>query len=136
MNIAILLDLMADSFGDRTALSDGSGSMSYADLRTWARAAGEQLTTGGSTTLAFADLYSAAVPAALFGAAWVGASYAPLNFRLPAESLRAQIGRLDAPLTVASEALSAELDGTPVETDPAVVGGTRQLRWCRESLCR
>ncbi len=126
MNIAILLDLMADSFGDRTALADGAESLSYADLRTWARAAGDRLTSGSFTTLAFADLYSAAVPAALFGAAWVGASYAPLNFRLPAESLRAQIERLDAPSTVASESLSAQLDGTPVVTTPVWWEGLSQ----------
>jgi long-chain acyl-CoA synthetase len=116
VNIAILLDLMADSFGDRTALTDGVRSVSYADLRTWARAAGDELATGGSATLAFADVCSSAVPVALFGAAWVGASYAPLNFRLPAESLQAQLARLDAPLAVASESLSAELGGPPVVT--------------------
>ena len=112
MNIAILLDLMADSFGDRTAITDDRGSVSYADLRALARAAGADLATAGSATLAFADVCSVAVPTALFGAAWAGAAYAPLNFRLPAESLKAQVGRLDTPLTVASEGLTPAL-GTP-----------------------
>ena len=114
MNIAILLDLMADSFGDRTALTDGGASLSYADLRRLARRAGAELGARGATTLAFADTCSAAVPAALFGAAWAGASYAPLNFRLPADALQAQIERLDGPMAVASEQLAADLEGLTI----------------------
>ncbi len=109
MNIAILLDLIADSFGDRTAITDGTGSFSYGGLREAATRAGARLAAEGSATLAFADVCSAAVPVALFGAAWVGASYAPLNFRLPADALRGQVKRLDRPSTVASEKLWAEL---------------------------
>ncbi len=109
MNIAMLLDLIADSFGDRTAFSDGAESLSYRDLRQLARRAGAHLEAHGAATLAFADSCSAAVPAALFGAAWAGASYAPLNFRLPADALQAQIERLDRPSVVASEPLAAEL---------------------------
>jgi acyl-CoA synthetase (AMP-forming)/AMP-acid ligase II len=114
VNIAILLDLMADSFGDRTALTDGAGSLSYGELRHLARSAGAGLGAERAATLAFADVCSAAVPAALFGAAWAGASYAPLNFRLPAESLRAQIERLDHPYSVASDNLSTKLRDSPV----------------------
>ena len=109
MNIAMLLDLAADTFGDRVALTDDHGSLTYGQLRGLARSAGRDLRSEGAATLAFADVSSAAVPAALFGAAWAGASYAPLNFRLPVESLRAQVARLDTPAAVASDALAAEL---------------------------
>ncbi len=114
MNIAILLDLIADAFGDRTALTDGAESLSYGDLRRLARRVGADLDRHGAATLAFADTCSAAVPAALFGAAWAGVAYAPLNFRLPADALQAQLERLDRPYAVASEQLAADLRGPTV----------------------
>ena len=101
MNIAMLLDLVADTFGDRVALTEGGESRTYDQLRGMARAAAGELTAAGAATLAYADVSSSAVPTALFGAAWAGASYAPLNFRLPAESLRQQVARLDRPTVVA-----------------------------------
>ena len=125
MNIALLLDLVADTFGDRVALTDTSGDLTYDGLRSLARSVGPAIgSTGTSTgtgtststgsdagtgTLAFADVNSAAVPTALFGAAWAGVTYAPLNFRLPADSLSAQIARLDAPWAIASPELTGRL---------------------------
>lgn len=105
----MLLDLIADAFGDRTAMTAEGESLSYGQLRELARAAGNQLSARGAATLAFADVSSVAVPAALFGAAWAGASYAPLNFRLPVEALGPQIERLDRPYPVVSDALVSSL---------------------------
>jgi acyl-CoA synthetase (AMP-forming)/AMP-acid ligase II len=118
VNIAMLLDLVADTLGDRAALTDGGESFSYDQLRRLALAAAGELATAGSVTLAYADVSSAAVPTALFGAAWAGASYAPLNFRLPAESLRSQVTRLDRPSVVSSTELAGELTDPPA-TDRA-----------------
>ena len=109
----MLLDLVADTFGDRVALTEGGESCTYEQLRRLSRAAAAELTASGASTLAYADVSSSAVPAALFGAAWAGASYAPLNFRLPPESLRSQVARLERPLVVASEQLVTELTGPP-----------------------
>jgi acyl-CoA synthetase (AMP-forming)/AMP-acid ligase II len=117
VNIAMVLDLVADTLGDRVALSDAGEELTYGDLRRLARATAAQLRTLGASTLAYADVNSPGVPTALFGAAWAGAAYAPLNFRLPAEALRAQIARLDHPLTVTSGALAAQL--TEVRPQPA-----------------
>jgi len=112
LNIALLLDLAADTFGDRVALRSHDGDVTFEQLRDAARTIGTQLREAGATTLAYADASSCAVPAALFGAAWAGAAYAPLNFRLPAESLRAQIERLGTPFVVASERLCGDLGET------------------------
>ena len=109
----MLLDLVADTFGDRVALTEGGQSLTYDQLRGLARAAAGELTVAGAATLAYADVSSSAVPTALFGAAWAGASYAPLNFRLPAESLRQQVARLDRPMVVSSTALVTELTDPP-----------------------
>jgi acyl-CoA synthetase (AMP-forming)/AMP-acid ligase II len=65
------------------------------------------------------------VPVALFGAAWAGVSYAPLNYRLPDEARKALLARL-APAVVAEPAwvdLPAEGDRAFVDepTTPAVL---------------
>jgi len=128
VNIALLLDLAADTFGDRTALSDATGDLSFGALRSLARAVGPQLSAAGATTLALADTASAAVPTALFGAAWAGATYAPLNFRLPPASLTAQLGRLDGPFAVAGTDLVGSLElATDHATDAwlTALGATR-----------
>ena len=109
----MLLDLVADTFGDRVALTEGGSSTTYDELRSMARVAAAELKANGAGTLAYADVSSAAVPTALFGAAYAGASYAPLNFRLPPESLRSQVARLDHPTVVASAALAPELADPP-----------------------
>jgi acyl-CoA synthetase (AMP-forming)/AMP-acid ligase II len=113
MNIAMVLDLVADALGDRVALTEGGTQLTYRELRRLSQAAAAGLTSDGSGTLAYADVSSAAVPAALFGAAWAGASYAPLNFRLPADFLRAQVARLYRPTVVASGALVPQLTDPP-----------------------
>ena len=64
----MLLDLVADTFGDRVALTEDGVSTTYDQLRALARAAGGELAASGAGTLAYADVSSAAVPAALFGA--------------------------------------------------------------------
>lgn len=114
MNISLLLDLAADTFGDRVALTDDSGDHSYRRLRSLARSSGAHVAATGAGTLAYADAGSIAVPTALFGAAWAGMTYAPLNFRLPPSSLAAQIERLEAPWTVASPEMADRL-GLPAD---------------------
>ena len=119
MNLALLLDLAADTLGDRVALTDDAGDLTFDELRSRARAVGPQLAAAGAHTLAFADVNSAAVPTALFGAAWAGAPYAPLNFRLPTASLAAQLERLDHPFTVADP----DRPGQPALPDSRATAG-------------
>jgi acyl-CoA synthetase (AMP-forming)/AMP-acid ligase II len=54
------------------------------------------LQRNGSRVLAFLDESGPAVPVALFGAAWAGAAYAPINYRLPSQQQRALLNRLAA----------------------------------------
>ncbi len=117
MNIALLLDLVADTLDERVALSDEHGDLTYADVRRLARTVAGELDATGTGTLAFADATSCAVPVALFGAAWAGIPYAPLNFRLPPESLREQLDRLDRPVLVGLGELTGRLGGTARPTD-------------------
>jgi acyl-CoA synthetase (AMP-forming)/AMP-acid ligase II len=123
VNIAMLLDLIADTLGDRIALTDDHGDLTYDELRALARRGARQLTERSVGTLAFADAASRAVPVALFGAAWAGMAYAPLNFRLPDASLRAQIGRLDRPFVVAADDRADRLGTAPGFPTDGWLGG-------------
>jgi acyl-CoA synthetase (AMP-forming)/AMP-acid ligase II len=92
MNIAMILDMAADALGDRRAIGD----LSYEQVRAAARAVAARLEADGdgATTLATLMPNGTHLPAALFGAAWAGVSYAPLNFRLPGTAQAELFGRL------------------------------------------
>jgi acyl-CoA synthetase (AMP-forming)/AMP-acid ligase II len=119
MNIAMILDLAADALGDRRAIGD----LSYQQVRSAARSVAARLEAGGegATTLATLLPNGTHLPAALFGAAWAGASYAPLNFRLPQPAQAELLGRLRPAALLDQGWLDpgAADDGRPYIEDPA-----------------
>src|SRR2546421_481199 len=66
----------------------------YADVGRMACAAARSLPDAAGDVLAYVGAGGPAVPVALFTAAWAGASYAPLNHRLPPATLTDLAGRL------------------------------------------
>jgi acyl-CoA synthetase (AMP-forming)/AMP-acid ligase II len=102
VNIAMLLEMAADGLGDRVAVGSRDGGLTYSDLRNRAIAIGAHLATTGADHVALVTETSPLVPAVLFGAAWAGVSYAPINYRLPTEARDALLHRLD-PVVVADE---------------------------------
>ena len=115
MNIAMLLEMAADGFGDRIAMGGHDRSVTYAELRWQATGIAAALAAEPQTVALDGEL-SALVPAALFGSAWAGVPYAPLNYRLPPASREELVRRL-APVTVAEEAWLA-LPPDPGRTFP------------------
>jgi fatty-acyl-CoA synthase len=69
------------------------------------------VSSSGASTVAYAGANGPAAPVALFAAARAGASYAPLNYRLPSSSLRALAERLDGVVAVAASEYVDALDG-------------------------
>jgi acyl-CoA synthetase (AMP-forming)/AMP-acid ligase II len=101
VNIAMLLDMVADGLGDRTAVSPASPeqddglAMTYAELRAAAMAGAAALSKAGSgKALAYLGPSAPAAPVALFAAAYAGSTYAPLNHRLPTPSLASLVSRV------------------------------------------
>jgi acyl-CoA synthetase (AMP-forming)/AMP-acid ligase II len=116
VNVALLLEMAADGFGERVAVGSRADGLSFAAVRDHATGVAARLGSG-ERTVAMLGETSALVPAALFGAAWVGAPYAPLNFRVPPETREALLARLapvvevdDAWLDLAPDAGRAPLD--------------------------
>jgi acyl-CoA synthetase (AMP-forming)/AMP-acid ligase II len=107
-NIAMLLDLAADAMGDRIAVGGREDGLTYAELRRLAIAASSDVATKAKGTVAFTDANCGAVPVAMFAAAWAGASYAPLNYRLPSAQLQHLLDRLDSGYVVEGDGKSAD----------------------------
>ena len=105
-NIAMLLDLAADAMGDRRAIGD----LTYAEVRRLAVAAAPDVAAQAKGTLAYADVNGEAVPVAMFAAAWAGASYAPLNYRLPPAQQQALVDRLGTGYLVETDKSSTWID--------------------------
>lgn len=99
MNIAMLLEMAADGLGSRVAFGPRDGGLSYAALRDAATGVAAHLAPAPRTVAVLSET-APLVPVALFGAAWAGVSYAPLNYRLPDEAREALLARL-APAVVA-----------------------------------
>jgi acyl-CoA synthetase (AMP-forming)/AMP-acid ligase II len=103
-NIAFLLDVAADTMGDRIAVGTRTGGLTYAELRRRAQDRGAEVAARSVDTLSFADANGVAVPLALFAAAWAGVPYAPINYRLPEEQRRQLLDRLGTTYHVATDA--------------------------------
>ncbi len=113
MNLMMLLEMAASGFGDRTAVGSNNGTgLTYQQLFAEAGAAAERFAADGIDNVALVDISSPALPIALFGAAWAGKPFVPLNYRLtPAEldALAAQI----SPATAVVGDRAAETFGSP-----------------------
>lgn len=99
MNITMLSAMAADGMGDRIAAGGLDGGLTFAELDLRARRIGSLLAAEGVERLGMIDLNSEAVPLALLGAAYAGIPFAPLNYRLADDRLRAMVERL-APATI------------------------------------
>ena len=100
MNIFTLLDMAADAFEDRHAVTDGATTMGFADLRAAARGAA-RLLQPDEARIAFLDVAGPAASVALFGAAIAGRAYVPLNWRLTRDEVAALLARVAPALLVA-----------------------------------
>jgi acyl-CoA synthetase (AMP-forming)/AMP-acid ligase II len=94
-NIACLLDLAAEAFGDRVAIGSRDTGLRFAELRHLASRVGAQLERNGNRVFGYIEESGPAVPIALFGAAWAGVAYAPINYRLPLPQQRTLLSRLE-----------------------------------------
>src|SRR5262245_35958127 len=79
MHLSLILDMAADTLGDRRAVTAPDGTITYAELRDRADALAGTLAGERAVQL---GLNSLAIPVTLFAAARSGAAFTPLNYRL------------------------------------------------------
>lgn len=109
MRLPLILDLAADAFGDRVVLDGDGGALTADGLRDAARALAGHVQ--GAAHLGFLGVNGPALPVALFGAALAGRPFAPLNYRLTDDALRALALRLAPAVVVADDAMAGRLAG-------------------------
>ncbi|GEL22256.1 hypothetical protein PSU4_12100 [Pseudonocardia sulfidoxydans NBRC 16205] len=112
MNITMLSTMAADGMGDRIAAGGLADGLSFSELDLRARRVGALLVAGSVERLGMIDLNSDAVPLALLGAAYAGVPFAPLNYRLADDRLRAVVERLAPATVVVADGSVAERIGT------------------------
>jgi acyl-CoA synthetase (AMP-forming)/AMP-acid ligase II len=113
MNIATLLDMSAEALGDRTAVVSAGTRLTYAQLRAAAIAAAHRIKASGATYVALLDVNSVAAPVAIFGAAYAGVPYVPLNYRLTRPEINELLARVTPALLVVGEPYRALVDAQP-----------------------
>jgi len=104
MNLMMLLEMAASGLGDRTAVGPRDSGITYAGLFDRAHAAARRLRNSDADAAVLCDESSHAVPITLFGSAWAGVPYVPLNYRLPGDDLLALATRVGAAMAVTDDA--------------------------------
>lgn len=111
MNIALILQMAGDTAPDRTALTCDGAHWTYGELLNAARGAGALFSNSGVRHVALLDEGSEAAAIALFGAAFAGIPYVPLNYRLADIDLTAQLDRIAPALVIGDDARARRLRG-------------------------
>ena len=110
MNLMMLLEMAASAIGDRTALTSGGDALTYAELYDAAGVAASEMAASGAEFAAVIDVNSPAVPIALFGAAWAGIPFSPLNYRLTEAELTALLARISPAYVVTDPERASRLE--------------------------
>ncbi|WP_236791922.1 class I adenylate-forming enzyme family protein [Amycolatopsis sp. GM8] len=100
MNLAMILDMVADGMADRVVLGDRTEGLTGAAIREKASAGAARLTSAGADRLVFLGGNGPAFPVAMFAATLAGVPFLPVNYRLSAEQLADILGRQENPLVV------------------------------------
>lgn len=109
MNIALILQMTADTMPDRIGLVCDGKRWSYGELYQAAKGAAEIFVNNGCEHVALLDESSAAAPIALFGAALAGIPYVPLNYRLADTDLGKLLDRVNPAFVIGDVARAEQL---------------------------
>jgi long-chain acyl-CoA synthetase len=110
MNIATILDMAAEAFGDRVGIVAGPERWTYAELRHAAWRAAAEFKASGAQYVALLDVVSPAAPVAIFGAAYAGIPYVPLNYRLTRPEINELVARVAPAYLIAGADYAGLLD--------------------------
>ncbi|MEQ8840161.1 MAG: class I adenylate-forming enzyme family protein [Acidimicrobiales bacterium] len=111
MNLMMLLEMAANGLEDRVAVGSVDGGITYRQLFEQAGEAAARFRAAPGERVVLCDESSPAVPIALFGAAWAGMPYVPLNYRLPDDDLRSLAERSAPAIAISDDAGTARLAG-------------------------
>jgi acyl-CoA synthetase (AMP-forming)/AMP-acid ligase II len=113
MHTALLLEMAAGSFPDRTILGSHTGGMSYEELAAGARGGAAYLAKQGGDTVVFLGLNGPAMPTAIFASALIGEPFAPINYRLADDELRKLLARTAPSVAIVDDDMMPRVKGVP-----------------------
>jgi acyl-CoA synthetase (AMP-forming)/AMP-acid ligase II len=87
----LALEMAASGFAARTAVTDGTTSLTFGELAAASRAAAHTFDALRATAVVYVGTNHIAYPVCVFGAAAAGIPLVPLNYRLGEEQLRALV---------------------------------------------
>jgi acyl-CoA synthetase (AMP-forming)/AMP-acid ligase II len=103
MNLATILDMVADGIPGRVLVGDQATGLSGADVRVRATAGATYAEAAGARRLLYLGANGPAFPVALFAATLARVPFLPVNFRLGDEQLAEVMSRQESPLVVTDE---------------------------------
>jgi acyl-CoA synthetase (AMP-forming)/AMP-acid ligase II len=115
MNIAMLLEMVAEGDPERIVLGSHDGGISAAELLERSRRAAIYFEKSGTDLVGYFGLNSDLLPVALFGAALAGLPFSPINYRAPDEQLTGILGRVAGGLMIADDDEVARLGSCGAE---------------------
>lgn len=112
MNIMMLLEMAAGAMSDRVVAGSRDTGLTHARLLTRAGVLAARLRSGEAQHLVICDEAGPGLLSALFGAAWAGVPYVPLNYRLTDRELQDLAARNAPALAITDHRTAARLAGT------------------------
>lgn len=128
MNIPLLLEMAAESLGDRSALGGRDAPIGYGDLQRYAKNAAAGLKDIPAERTAYIGLNSPSLAIALFASGMMGRAFAPLNYRLPDSDLARLVSRTAPSIAI--------VDDDMVSRIPPIEGVTTFTRSRFDTLAR
>ena len=107
MNVMMLLEMAATAMGDRVAVGPLDGGVTCDGVMGDAAGLAGRLRASRAERLVLCDEPGAVLPVALFGAAWAGLPYVPINYRLADDDLH-RLAERAAPALVVTDAAGAD----------------------------
>ena len=125
MNLAMILDMVADGLGDRVLIGPRDTGITAAQLRDKAFAGAAGVRAAGADRLVYLGPNGPSFPVALFSAVLAQVPFLPVNYRLGEEQLADVLSRQGTPLVVTDtpERVSAPTVGIDELLDLSPVGG-------------
>ena len=95
MNVAMLLEMVAEGDPERVVVGPHEGGLTAATLLEQARRAATAVTKHGARTVGYFGRNDDVLPVALFGAALACVPFSPVNYRAPDAQLAGILSRVE-----------------------------------------
>jgi fatty-acyl-CoA synthase len=112
VNVAMIAEMLAEAAPERVVVGPARSGLTAAGLMSKARGLAGRFAAAGVDHVGFLDLNSEALPLSVLAAGLAGLPFAPVNYRLPDDRLRAIVSRLVPAVLVAGPTTAERVAGT------------------------